>query len=168
MRKRNGPYPTPAELRERLAYDPATGALTWRSSMFSDRLGEPAGWTDTHGHLVIEIRGHRIKGGRVAWAIKTGTWPTAEVDHRDRNPGNNAWGNLREATRTLNNVNRVRTRKHDLPRGVCHNKRGYMARVRVDGVVHHLGTFPTPDAASQAYQSAAAMLFGDFLPKAAA
>jgi hypothetical protein len=114
--------------------------------------------------LIIELRGHRLKGGRAAWAYVHGNWPTAEVDHKDRNPLNNAWGNLREATRTQNNVNRVRPRKYDLPRGVDHNKRGFIARVRKSGAVHYLGTYPTPEEASAAYRAAAVHLFGEFLP----
>jgi hypothetical protein len=165
MRKRNGPPPTIDELRSRLDYNPETGGFTWKNSKYQPyRAGGPAGWIDSHGHLIIELRGHRLKGGRAAWAYVHGNWPLAEIDHKDRNPLNNRIANLRPATRSQNTANIVRTRKYDLPRGVCHNKRRFLARIRKDGVVMCLGTYDTPEQASDAYTHAALRLHGEFLP----
>jgi hypothetical protein len=36
----------------------------------------------------------------------TGKWPDAEIDHVDRDPSNDAWANLREATSSENKWNR--------------------------------------------------------------
>jgi len=159
-----------ATLLQRVHYDPKTGAFTWRATTVYQerRVGQEAGWLDTHGHRVIEIEGIRYKAGRLAFLYMLGRWPEHEADHRNRKPFDNRWVNLRDATRLDNNVNRVRCRKSDLPRGVDRNKAGFMARCRRDGIVHHLGTFATPELASEAYQRFAKELHGEFLPEIAA
>lgn len=167
MAKRKLPAPelTVDCLHDKLDYDPLTGIFTWKWSSRQRRVvGQPAGWTDSTGHIVIEIQGRRYKAGRLAWFYVHGYWPV-EADHRDRDPQNNRLANLRDATRRLNNVNRVRKRKHDLPRGVDMNKKGFLARLCVNGVVRCLGTYPTPQEASEVYQKAARAAYGDWLPK---
>ncbi|TPM62085.1 MULTISPECIES: HNH endonuclease [unclassified Mesorhizobium] len=159
-----------ATLRDRIDYDPTTGVFRWKSTTAYQerRIGQIAGWIDTHGHRVIEIDGIRYKAGRLAFMYMLGRWPTNEADHKNRKPSDNRWRNLRDATRADNNVNRVRQRKSDLPRGVDRNKAGFMARCRRDGVVHHLGTFSTPREAGEAYTKFAKRLHGEFLPEAVA
>lgn len=168
MAKRKLPAPllTVERAREKVSYDAETGIITWKQSIYKPGLvGAEAGWVDTHGHRVIEIDGRRYKASRLAWFYTFGRWPKHEIDHRDRDPSNNRLSNLREATRTENVINRSRTRRNGLPRGVDPNKKGFMARVRRDGRLYHLGTFPTPEEASAAYEKAATALFGEFLPE---
>jgi|GEM_PF-5488581 len=45
-------------------------------------------------------------------------------------------------------------RKHSLPKGVFKNKKRFMARTRINGVIKYLGTFDTPEEASEVYQEA--------------
>lgn len=165
-RKIKAPTASVDIVRDKLNYDPATGQFTWKwSSRKPAVVGKEAGWIDRAGHRVIEIEGNRYKAGRLAWLLVTGTWPELEIDHINRDASDNRIENLRQASRTMNNVNRVRRRKYDLPRGVDHNKNGFLARLRVAGKVYCLGTYPTPEEASAVYLAAARKAYGEFLPK---
>lgn len=42
----------------------------------------------------------------------------------------------------------------DLPQGVTRDRKGYRARLRIDGKQHYLGTYVTPEEAFQAYKKA--------------
>lgn len=87
------------------------------------------------------------------------------IDHRDGNPFNNQWSNLRTATHSQNLGNRrpVPNRKHLLPKGV-HRARGgkFRAVITINYRFIHIGTYLTPELAHAAYCAKAVELFGDF------
>lgn len=95
------------ELRERLQYDPNTGYWIWLRSPRNGWQGRPAGSLDAKGYWIIKIDGKSYKASRLAYLYMTGEWPADEMDHIDRKSWNDCWVNLRPATRTENNLNRV-------------------------------------------------------------
>jgi len=148
-------------LREVLDYEESTGVLTWRCLMArNNRIGKPAGTVDKHGYICVNIDKRRYYAHRLAWLHFYGEWPTACIDHIDGNPANNSIANLRDVPHLLNMQNRraaASKRKHDLPLGVVANAspiNPFTARIRVNGAPRHLGNFPTPEAAHQAYVEA--------------
>lgn len=98
---------TAIELRERLQYDPNTGRWVWLRTPRTGFVGKPAGSLDAKGYWCIKIDGQSYKASRLAYLYMTGEWPEDEMDHIDRKPWNDCWSNLRPATRTENNLNRV-------------------------------------------------------------
>lgn len=94
------------KLRERLQYNPETGNWIWLRSNRSGWNGRPAGSLDAKGYWVIKIDGQSYKSSRLAYLWMTGEWPPDEMDHRDRQPWNDVWTNLRPATRVENLLNR--------------------------------------------------------------
>jgi hypothetical protein len=97
---------TAEELRERLLYEPDTGEWLWLRSPRGGQAGKPAGWIDAYGYKRIKIDGQTYIAARLSFLYMTGEWPKDEVDHIDRDPGNDKWENLREANRSENNSNR--------------------------------------------------------------
>lgn len=88
-----------------------------------------------------------------------------KVDHRDGDGLNNRRGNLRLATTAQNGANRRKQRTSSSPyRGVTLVKKTghWLASIRVEGVLHRLGTFPDADSAARAYDAAALRLCGEF------
>ena len=134
-------------------------------------VGDPGciiwtGGTISGGYGSLSVDGRNVLAHRYAWEQINGPIPDAmEVDHIcwERSCVNT--DHLRLATRAQNGANRSGAhggRKHDLPRGVYRNRRGYSAKVTVGGVPHHLGTSSTPEEASAAAQAKRAILFGAF------
>ncbi len=100
-----------------LDYNPETGIFTWKWREFTNPrcngwntkyADKPAGRNSTKKRhsLEIGINGALYCSHRLAWLWMTGTWPKQEIDHRDNNPMNNKWENLREATHAQNMLNR--------------------------------------------------------------
>src|SRR5699024_6409082 len=126
-------------------------------------------WTgalDSDGYGQLRINGRMVKAHRWAYEREHGPIPGGMViDHMcfERSCAN--VDHLRLATRQQNVQSRsgaMPGRKHDLPRGVTREGRGYSARVTVGGVRHHLGTFETVEEASAAAETKRAILFGEF------
>ena len=158
---------TRENLRNELDYNPATGVFRWKRSWRGrNRNGGLAG-TSVNGYWAINIDGRRFFAHRLAWFYMTGEWPPHDIDHIDGNPANNAFANLRLATRA-ENLGNSRLRKDNpvglkgvIPKTQCgHTK--YHARIRVDGEQRHLGSFDTPEEAHAAYVAKAAEVFGEF------
>jgi hypothetical protein len=97
---------------------------------------------------------------RLAWFYVTGEWPV-EIDHRDRQRGNNVFSNLRSATSSLNKANTVPRGSLGF-KGVYRNYKGFSARICVEGTTHYLGIFRTVAEAASVYQAAAEKHFGEF------
>ena len=91
--------------------------------------------------------------------------PGMEVDHRDHNTLNNQRGNLRICTVSQNQGNaRNRAGCSSQFKGVCwdRQKQKWLARIRKNYKLHHLGRFNDETEAARAYNQAAVEMFGEF------
>lgn len=90
------------------------------------------------------------------------------VDHINRDTLDNRKSNLRIATESQNQANRVsvfRPGKASRYKGVSRSlslKNPWQASIRANGKQYNLGLFPTEEAAAMAYDSAALDRFGEF------
>lgn len=151
---------TAERLREMVHYDPETGRFTWlKSNSVCIKVGTEAGARSDHkGYRRIQIDGKRYKVQVLAWLYMTGQWPENEVDHKDRDGGNNRWVNLRPATRKQNCENRRPWGQSGI-RGVFKEGNKWAARIRHNGVSRRIGTFETADSAIAARRAAEDQLF---------
>ena len=86
------------------------------------------------------------------------------IDHKDLDGLNNAWTNLRPATKAQNARNSVvhRDKRSGLPKGVWQRRRRFIAEIVCDRVRTRLGSYPTVEEAHAAYCEAAQRLHGEF------
>lgn len=146
-------------LRQILRYDQSTGEFFWLEKVSRKVIaGEQAGTTRPDGYRTLQLFGKRYLAHRLAWLYVYGTWPRELLDHRDRNPSNNAIGNLREATDGQNKQNAVVAKSHNASSGLLgvtfdtrKKTNPWRAAIRVDGTTRHLGVFPTKEDAHEAY-----------------
>ena len=85
-----------------------------------------------------------MRAHRVIWAMMTGRWPDDEIDHRDRDPANNRWENLREATHSLNMLNRDEPSTNTSGvKGVSRYRKGWRVQRKTGGRHIYDKTFKT-------------------------
>lgn len=171
-------------MKSALSYDPSSGIITWNRrepSSFEDGLrmtkehkcavwnsrfeNKEAGYIDQNGYVKIELNHKAYYGHRIAYFLMNGEMPPDEIDHIDGNRSNNAYANLRPATRCENarNVTK-RTDTSSEYKGVSLFKRNgkWKAQIRANGVNCCLGHFETEADAHSAYASAARIHHGQF------
>lgn len=159
---------TQERLKQLLRYDPETGLFYWRENRGGRKAGEIAGCTK-RTYTAISVDDRIYRGHLLAWLYMTGRWPDRFIDHKDLNKHNNAWTNLREATKSQNqaNVGLIKSNKSGL-KGVSRYRAGenygkpWQSGIRVNGKSMHLGHFSTKEEAHAAYCSAAEKIFGEF------
>jgi hypothetical protein len=153
---------TQARLQELLAYDAATGVLTWiggsrlnRGRGRPRRIGTRAGFLTPHGYRNIAVDGIIYREHRIIWLLVTGKWPSQFMDHRNRRRDDNRWRNLREATRVQNGQNRGLNKDNTTGvQGVFPSGTRFIAQITVDGEQIYLGAFGTVEQAAVARRSA--------------
>lgn len=154
-----------AYLKSILLYQPRTGDMRWINppAGHPDLIGELAGSETDGGYTMIQINGKKYGRHRLAFLYMEGLLPE-NVDHIDRNPRNDAWGNLRAATFTQNQTNKGKWSKNGLPLGVRVNASSgrYSARITVQGKQIPLGSFDDANEAGNAYMMARQKYFGEF------
>lgn len=107
-------------LCECLEYNPETGDMIWKerplhhffnahswkawNKKYAKRI---AGTIDYQGYRRIGLLGRIHQAHRMAWAIMTGSFPDAEIDHIDHDRNNNKWNNLRAVTGGENQRNQT-------------------------------------------------------------
>lgn len=87
------------------------------------------------------------------------------VDHINRNPLDNRRGNLRLCTSGQNGVN-TGPRSHNRlgVKGVQQHYRKFQARITINGRRKFLGMFATAEEASEFFELASALVYGEFAP----
>jgi hypothetical protein len=149
-------------LRELLNYDPATGEFTWKVAIGKKvRAGNVAGNINHKGYRIIVIEGRPHRAHRLAWLWMNGVWPKKNVDHINRVRDDNRITNLREATDSENQHNRLKQRDNTSGhKGVSWHARDkrWLARIGVSGKVVRLGRFQSVEEAAAAYVNAAIRL----------
>lgn len=160
-KRRSHPSLTIERLEELLTYDPETGIFVFRVERGQKPVGTVAGYFYPNGRCQIAIDGEDYFRARLAWFWMTGEHPRREVDHKDGDPGNDRWVNLRLATTSQNHANR-RGYSASGFKGVYRDKKTWAANITINGKVRHLGNFKTPELAHAAYIKAATEHYGEF------
>jgi hypothetical protein len=147
-------------LRQTFVYDAATG-LFYRVGRYPAR---PSGRVNSRGYVILRIKGQTYFAHRLAWLYIYGEWPSAIIDHINRERDDNRLSNLRDVSSSQNNLNRTidtKGRGASGRKGIAVLKRKdgtlrYQAVLCRDGDVVYLGLFDDIEAASAAYEAAAA------------
>ena len=161
MSKAYKPLPAAEDLWEWFSYNPLTGNLHWRiKPAIAVNLDQIAGGV-TGKYLMTKLERSCFVNHRLIWKWVTAKEPCKTIDHRDLNPANNCFWNLREATRSQQNANRSAPNKTGL-KGVSKHNKKWRATIQMHGVREDLGVHNTPEEAHQAYCEAAERLHGDF------
>ena len=156
---------TQARLKELLHYDPETGVFTWRVSRGGIAAGSRAGTPDKEGYDRIKADGRKYGSHRLAFLYMTGSPPPDEVDHINREKGDNRWSNLRLATSRDNRGNEgLRRNNTSGYRGVTWDRqcRKWRAQGGHCGRTIHLGRFDTLEAAAEAARKWREKTFKEF------
>ena len=152
-------------LLEWMHYDPDTGIFTWLKHRGKGVAGMRAGGLWSNGYRWLQFYG--ISASESHWAVfyMTGAWPVDQVDHRDRNPTNNSWNNLRESTHSQNQHNRGPHRDNKCGvKGVSWRpeKNRWRATIAVDGRKIELGLHRDFETACRVRAAASARYHGEF------
>ena len=153
------PLPPLKELQQAFDYDPSSGVFRNGYTKSNRALeGAVAGYVPQHGYLTLRYQCRQLLASRVAWFLMTGIDPLdKEVEHKDRIRTNNRFDNLRLASRSQNNNNKM-------SKGWTKSGDRYVARIRVNGQETYLGRFDTPDEAHAAYVAKHVEIHGEFSP----
>ena len=149
------------------------GVLTWkRKANGNKNVGDPVGLTKRksgHTNCFLTHNGKLVgySVGQIAWFLYTGEWASGEIDHKDCNPQNNLFENLRIASREEQCKNRVAGRKGRVNKGVYKRNYGnkWSAQIWVNKRCINLGTFNSEDEAAEIRELATDMLHGEFANK---
>ena len=157
--KQSKPHVTAERLRELLSYCAESGLFRYRQARGRFKVGDVAGTKSDDGRIAIVVEGRIYRAHRLAWLYVTGIWPEFEIDHKDTNPANNSWQNLRDVTPTVNQQNRraaPKGKKYSPLLGAqwCAQIGRWKATIRADGKKKHLGVFDTDVEAAAAYLKA--------------
>lgn len=120
-------------LRSALYYDPETGRfirLTDNSTKYPS--GSLAGTISSHGYITIRVCNNRFLAHRLAWFYVYGEWPT-EIDHINRDKGDNRLINLRCVTRKENIINTGGRGEFGI-KNIHRKRKNFVVHLRRDGV----------------------------------
>lgn len=142
---------TQAILKSKLSYIPEAGIFT-KVLKVSGRV-KIAG-TKNNGYIAIAINKKVYSAHRLAWLYMTGEWPKYMIDHINGIRDDNRFCNLREATNSENQMNRGIPKNNTSGfKGVCWHKQNckWVAQIKINGKLTHLGCFEKVEDAHQAY-----------------
>lgn len=141
-------------LKELFFYNPITGVFVRLVDAPRARAGSLAGIKATcHGYAKIRLDGKQYLAHRLAWLYQFGTFPNGEIDHINGVRNDNRIVNLRVANKSENQQNLKRARCNSVTGllGVTKCRGLYRATIGINGKVHFLGRYETPEEAHNAY-----------------
>lgn len=148
--------PSQEYLRQRLAYDPDTGFVTWKDRPLDDfpSRAAHASWqgrfpgkrAGSYGkgndYVALRFQSRAVSLHRVIWVYMTGRLPDGDIDHINGNKRDNRWLNLRDVTRSVNMQNApLRSDNRSGTQGVfwCENLGRWRSMISVNGRRVYLG-----------------------------
>jgi hypothetical protein len=143
-----------------LRYVPETGEFY--RVLKSGEIEPAPGYRNKRGYLVIRHEGKIMLAHRRAFYLMTGQCPKI-IDHINRDPSDNRWANLREATPALNGHNRLASNATGLKGVWCRkgiNGDRYYAQITFEKRTTNLGVYADPQTAARAYDAAARLIYG--------
>ena len=114
--------------------------------------------------LSIDKKNIGFVESNIIWFLRNNHWAEKEIDHIDGNPKNNSISNLRLATRSEQNMNKVSGREGRPNKGVYKREYGnkWSAQIWLNGVCKNLGTYGSEAEAIEVRQSATKLFHGSF------
>lgn len=105
---RQASLPSVELVKSMIDYDPATGIMTSKVRTGGNiSVGSVVGYSDRNGYRWVSINKQKFPAARVAWCLSYGEWPVdGEIDHINRDRGDNRLSNLRLVSREINQRNR--------------------------------------------------------------
>lgn len=146
---------TQTRLKELFDYDPLTGLFT-RKRKTAIR-GHKAAAPNSRGYFRTGVDNQRFLTHRLIWLFVYGVWPKHEIDHKNRNNGDNRLDNLRDISPSENQHNHGKNINNSSGfTGVSWDafNRKWVAAISARQKQYHLGRFDCPKTASEAYQAA--------------
>lgn len=146
-----------------LFYEADSGHFYWKVARRPDLKGVKAGYAESKGYIVIEVDGRAYKSHRLVWLYIYGTFPADQLDHINGDRSDNRLSNLRPAS-NLENCRSKSVYKNSRSgiKGVHLRYGKWVARIRVEGRLKHLGCYNSLEEATAAYDQAAHRFFGEF------
>lgn len=169
--------PLPSKARLRRLFDYEDGVLIWRErprtdfktqgahATFNTRwVNKLAGTLNPSGYVQIRVHGVKFLAHRIVWVWHHGRIPkNLTLDHIDGNSWNNRIENLRLATQSQNSANAPKRANNTSGfKGVQASGGKWVARIIVNGKLHHLGTFSNIEDAVAVYAFASDLAYGEF------
>ena len=165
------PLPELNFLKSILSYCPDTGIFIWKVNRGRlAKAGQIAGYLQLdkkrpdYKYFKILICGKAYRVNRLAYYYMTEIDPAEkEVDHKNGNPLDNRFDNLRLATHANNGKNRkIRKGNSSGFKGVTSNGNNWEAGIRVNYDYIYLGTYNSKFYAALVYARAAKKYFGEW------
>ena len=152
-----------------IAYNIITGVFTWKVNKSNKKAGSVAGRVKKKsGYRYITINKQECAAHRIAWLLvtKKDPWPY-EVDHRNNEPKDNYFTNLRKATPKQNSANRQKgknnTSGHKSITYQSHQTSNpWVVCIHQQNKSHYVGSFPTLEMALKARDKKGKELYGKF------
>lgn len=167
----------PAEfLRQCFEYRPDTGELISRprpvghfrnahvAAIWNAKFaGKVRGVPDKEGYLIVTFERQKYRAHRIIWTMVNGHDAPEDIDHINRDKGDNRLSNLRACSRKENSCNGPKRANNTSGlKGVGAYEGRWRARIKVDGRSIHLGIFDDKEDAHRAFLAAAAIYQGAF------
>ena len=154
-----GILPSAKSMGDYLAYEPMTGALTWRvANSVVVKVGSAINYPAPGKRRYVGINKVQYLAHRLAWAIHFGEWPKGVIDHIDGDASNNKIANLRDVSVRVNtqNIRRARIDNKCGSLGVYQIKSSgkWRAQIKATSCAKHVGCFDTLEEAELAYVEA--------------
>jgi len=154
-------------LRENFRYEPETGLLFWIKRLQRRNLSKPISSKNPKGYIQVctklSGKSKTYDIHRLIWIYVYGSIPN-QIDHINGIRDDNRLCNLREVTHQQNMMNQAKRSSNKTYKGIylSSNKKKWVAEICFNYKRKYLGTFDTPEQASEVYNNAAKEIFKEF------
>ncbi|UIW12595.1 MAG: putative homing endonuclease [Enterobacter phage ENC19] len=154
------------EFLKTVSVDIQKGTIIRTSHKRSDLIGKEVGSKIKGGYTRVYFKSKGYLRHRIIYYVATGKLPDV-IDHKNGVEAGDGIDNLREADQSRNCQNRTKRRVATSRfKGVCVRDQPtgirYIAQIKIDGKVKHIGSYRDEYEAAKAYDREAIKHFGKF------